>query len=90
MMASKDKIVYTLKKRKDTKEFHLFEAVKKDNDSCTPEKESICKMMNLSESEKEDNYFACQDADSARISCANKGEAVCGVCVSHLYKTYKK
>lgn len=81
------KQVYTLKKRKDTGELHLFEAYQESgSDSCIPDQESICKKMKKDESEK--NLFACQNEDKARNLAANQGRKVCGVCISHLYATY--
>jgi hypothetical protein len=81
------KLVYTLKKRKDTDELHLFEASQKaDAKDCTPQKESICGKMNKSESEA--NVFACQTEEAARIQAASQGRKVCGICISHLYATY--
>lgn len=42
--------------------------------------------MELSESEE--CKFACADKTTARIKCAEIGEKVCGICVSHLYTTH--
>lgn len=78
--------VYTLKRRKDTKELHLFEGRMTANDRCNIEASSICKKMNKNDGD--DNVFACQTADTARTECAQIGRAVCGICVSHLYDTY--
>lgn len=79
--------VYSLKKRKDTEECHLFEATPIENgDKCTPKSKSICKKMTKEESIV--NIFSCQDEKSARLKCAEKGRAVCGICVSHLYADY--
>jgi hypothetical protein len=79
-------VVYTLKKCKETEELHLFRATPTQDGKCTPEKQSICEKMDVSESEA--NIFACQKEDAARISAANQGRKVCGICVSHLYETY--
>lgn len=80
------KVVYTLKKKKDTNELHLFEAFPAENNKCTPKNMSICNKMSTDESSG--NIFACQSEDDARTSCANQGRKVCGICVSHLYATY--
>lgn len=80
------KIVYTLKKKKDTEELHLFEAAMNLDNSCSPEYNSICKKMNKNESSA--NIFTCQTENNARIECAKIGRLVCGTCVSHLYETY--
>lgn len=77
---------YTLKMKKDTKEYHLFKG-KKTPDGCTSNQKSICEKMDKSESAK--NIFACADENSARIKCSEIGREVCGICVSHLYSTYK-
>lgn len=77
---------YTLKMKKDTKEYHLFKGTMKP-DGCTSGQSSICEKMDKSESAK--NIFACQDENSARTKCAELGREVCGICVSHLYATYK-
>jgi hypothetical protein len=76
---------YTLKEKKDTNEYHLFEG-DFTPDGCTSSNLSICEKMKKSESEK--NIFACKDEKVARIKCAEQGRKVCGVCVSHLYTTY--
>lgn len=78
--------VYTLKKKKDTEELHLFRAKPAPDNKCTPEKESICKRMEKSESSE--NVFACQSEDEARKECAKIGRKVCGICISHLYESY--
>lgn len=80
---------YTLKKREDTEEYHLFEGnllgIKKCDTNLV--KESICRMMNIDESVG--NVFTCIDKDKALEQIAKIGSAVCGVCTSHLYKTDK-
>ena len=76
---------YTLKKKKDTKEYHLFEG-DFTPDGCNSPSLSICEKMKKSDSEK--NVFTCLDENEARIQCANEGRKVCGICVSHLYTTY--
>lgn len=82
-------IVYTLKKKKDTEELHLFEAeMNTAGTECTPKEKSVCREMDKSESSS--NKFTCEDEKTARIKCAEIGRAVCGTCVSHLYATFKK
>jgi hypothetical protein len=76
---------YTLKKKKDTGEYHLFEG-SMTKDGCTSKQVSICEKMDKSESTG--NIFACADEDLARKKCAEIGREVCGICVSHLYTTY--
>ena len=80
------KTVYTLKKKKDTQELHLFRATPTPDDKCTPEAKSICKGMASGDMEK--NIFACKSEQEAREECAKAGRKVCGTCVSHLYETY--
>lgn len=79
------KAAYTLKKKKDTEESHLFKGIFKDQ-GCTSELQSICKKMKKNESIS--NTFVCYDEDQARLKCAEQGREVCGICVSHLYATY--
>lgn len=79
---------YTLKRRKDTEEYHLFEGnllgIKKCDTNLV--KESKCKMMSIDENDG--NIFTCEDEDQARLRIAKIGKQVCGVCTSHLYTTY--
>lgn len=77
---------YTLKKKNDTEEFHLFKGEMTEK-GCTSINISICEMMQKKDSEK--NIFACKTENDARIECAKIGREVCGVCVSNLYTTYK-
>ena len=76
---------YTLKRKKDTNEYHLFKG-KMTEDGCTSGQVSICKKMERDDSSG--NIFACKTEDEARLECAKKGRKVCGICVSHLYETY--
>lgn len=78
--------VYTLKKKKDTEELHLFRATPAPDNKCIPESQSICKKMDKNESSE--NRFACQSETDARLECAKIGRQVCGTCVSHLYESY--
>lgn len=82
------KVVYSLKMKKDTKEFHLFRAIPSEDNGCIPENYSICKEMVRTDSSG--NMFTCKQENEARIECAKIGRKVCGTCVSHLYETYKK
>ena len=81
------KIVYTLKRKANTEELHIFRATPASDNKCTPERESICKKMNNNESSEV--IFACLSEDDARVKCAKIGRQVCGTCVSHLYETYE-
>lgn len=76
---------YTLKKKKETGELHLFKGKMTDN-GCTSNQKSICQKMDKSESSG--NKFQCCKEDKARAKCAEIGREVCGICVSHLYTTY--
>jgi len=77
---------YTLKKKKETGELHLFKGSFKDN-GCTSADISICNKMKKEESEG--NRFQCKNEDEARTLCASIGRQVCGICVSDLYETYE-
>jgi len=81
---------YTLKKKEETEEYHLFEgnllSIKKCDTNLV--KESICKMMSIDENGG--IIFTCEDEDQARLKIAEIGKQVCGVCTSHLYANYKK
>lgn len=79
---------YSLLRRKDTEELHLFEGDMQPDKTCTVPNKSICLMMIKAESDK--TIFSCKNENDARVSCANQGRKVCGVCVSHLYATYGK
>jgi hypothetical protein len=76
---------YTLKKKKNTEEYHLFQG-KMTKEGCTSNQVSICEKMDKSESAG--NIFACEEENSARKKCSRIGKAVCNICVSHLYTTY--
>lgn len=76
---------YTLKKRKNTEEYHLFEG-DFSIEPCTSNKLSICKKMDKSESLG--NTFMCYTEDKARKRIAEIGRSVCGVCTSHLYTNF--
>lgn len=76
---------YTLKRKKNTEEYHLFEG-DFSQEPCTSKKLSICKKMDKSESQG--NAFTCFNEEQARKQIAEIGRPVCGVCTSHLYTTY--
>lgn len=78
---------YTLKRKNETEELHLFEGVFTEANKCTSGAKSICGMM--AKTDSSGNIFACRNENDARIECAYLGRKVCGVCVSHLYATYK-
>ena len=78
---------YTLKQKKETEELHLFEGEFSEPGKCSSGATSICEMM--AKADSAGNVFACKNEDDARIECAKLGRKVCGVCVSHLYATYK-
>ena len=76
---------YSLKKKKETSELHLFRAPM-NGTNCQPEKSSICNKMKLSDRVADE--FVCKTESIARIKCATLGRQVCGTCVSHLYADY--
>jgi hypothetical protein len=76
---------YTLKRKKDTEEYHLFEG-NFSQEPCTSKIESICKKMDKLESAG--NKFQCLNENQARLEIAKTGRQVCGICTSHLYTTY--
>jgi hypothetical protein len=80
--------VYSLKKKGNTGESHLFDATESTTTlgNCTPAMNSVCRKMKKTEST--DNIFTCLKEAAARTACAAQGRAVCGICVSHLYTTY--
>ena len=77
---------YTLKKKRETDELHLFEGDMTDGGGCTSAAKSICRKMDKADSSG--NVFSCKTDKEARIKSAEAGRSVCGVCVSHLYTTY--
>ena len=82
------KIAYTLKKKRDSDELHLFKVKFVDLKTCHVPDESMCGMMRKDEGV--DNRFSCKDEAAARLRCSNIGRHVCGTCVSHLYGTFVK
>lgn len=78
--------VYTMHKRRDTHEYHLFEGEMTEPGKCSVPVYSICKKMKKQESAQ--TVFACQSEAYARANAAEIGRPVCGTCISHLYATY--
>ena len=78
--------VYSLKRKKDTQELHLFEGEMTEPGKCLPDSTSVCREMTRTESVE--NIFSCSPVNEARTECAAIGRPVCGTCVSHLYTTY--
>lgn len=79
------KILYALREKGDTEEYHLFEC-RPIGEKCSCLKTSICGKMNYNEQVK--TIFTCNEEDSARIKIARIGRSVCGICASSLYSTY--
>jgi len=77
---------YTLKKKNNTEEYHLFEGDFTIAPNCNSNQLSICKKMNKIESEG--NSFTCYNENKARTRIAEIGRPVCGICTSHLYTTF--
>ncbi len=85
------KQLFSLLKKKDTQELHLFITRRTSDGSCviaSDDKKSICKKLEFKDSVTDSNSFHCENADSARKKCADIGSRVCGPCVSHLYANY--
>lgn len=82
--------LFSLNKRKDTGEYHIFLNKKNSENKCVfAETESICGRMTKTQSAPK-AVFSCKSEDKARAECAKIGRDVCGTCVSHLYTDYKK
>lgn len=80
--------VYTLKKKKDTEEHHIFEGEWTDNETprhCSVSQKSFCKKATREESSFIDR--SCMSENRTRMVAAEMGRSVCGICVSHLYAT---
>lgn len=73
--------IYTLKEHPRTGEYHLFEATPAPEDRCTPEKKSMCELMDTVKG----NIFACKSEKEAFLECAKLGKKVCGNCMKELY-----
>ncbi|WP_337967216.1 hypothetical protein [uncultured Flavobacterium sp.] len=81
---------YTFKKEKDTHEIHIYEGNFTDTPTpCNSDPQSICKDPNKATSLNIPNAV-CLNENEARQKASEIGRNVCGVCVSHLYTTYKK
>lgn len=81
--------LYTLVKRKQSGELHLFESVINDDSKCEATSNlSVCSAMNINQ--KGEAVFTCLVEDDARKECAKVGRAVCGNCVKNLYATNYK
>jgi len=82
--------LYTLIKRKDTEELHLFNSdiQESDNKCYRLEEHSMCRAMQRNEGEK-NAIFACKDEIETRTESAKIGRAVCGNCIAQLYTTYE-
>lgn len=80
--------VYSLIKKKETEELHLFESQKDVLGLCRKKSNSVCKAMNLSE--KESILFECLSEKDVRLECAKIGRQVCGNCIKSLYATYSE
>jgi hypothetical protein len=77
--------LYSLKKKVNTNEMHLFECTPSVS-SCFCNQKSMCAKMD--KNEPHTNEFLCNDENAARVKIANKGRQVCGNCTSQLYTTY--
>lgn len=79
--------LFSLSKRKDTGEFHLFLNKRDSEGKCVfASRKSICGHM--SASDRDGSIFSCSTDEVARKKCAAIGREVCGTCVSHLYADY--
>jgi len=78
-------IAYTLKKKKGTEEYHLFDG-RMTAEGCTSKQISVCGKMDKEESSG--NEFSCEEEDSARKRCAKIGKKVCVDCIGHFYTSY--
>lgn len=78
------KVVYTLKEHPRTGEYHLFEAIPNDDNTCTAKSRSMCKAMDRISG----NKFACKSEKETFIKCAELGREVCGNCMKELYGTH--
>ncbi len=79
-------VAYTLKKKKGSGEYHLFEG-RMTEEGCTSKETSLCGHMERSQSDE--NIFACEEENSARKKCAKIGKNVCSICIGKLYTTYE-
>ncbi|PWU31978.1 hypothetical protein DK254_02965 [Pseudomonas sp. RW407] len=77
--------MYTLRKRNDTEEVHIFLADPRPDGKCASRQNSICRKAPRAETTV---TKACLTEQEARLASAKIGRKVCGTCVSHLYETY--
>jgi hypothetical protein len=93
-MAKEDELknqLFSLLKKKDTQELHLFITERTSDGKCvvaSADDKSICKKLDFKNRANDDQSFHCATANSARKKCAEIGTRVCGTCVSHLYANY--
>lgn len=80
-------ITYSIRKRNESEEHHIFEGRQTSRDpiKCESQSESICRKSKFSET----NWIklSCLSENQARMKAATLGRVVCGTCVSHLYAT---
>jgi len=82
--------VYTIRKKKDSEEHHIFEAEwipDSDPRSCSSDLKSICQKLGRGHSAAIGANTNCMTEGKARREAATLGRVVCGICVSHLYAT---
>lgn len=77
-------IYFSLHKRQNTEEFHLFQLEKIEQNHGA---HSLCNQLKLVDSEI---ILSELMEDQARMKCANGGKQVCGACVSQLYSDFTK
>lgn len=71
---------YTLKQN-HTGQYHLFEATKNSDGSCTSANKSMCTKMDYIKESK----FTCKDENNTFLECAKLKKEVCGNCMQELY-----
>lgn len=86
---SVNELAYSFIKYEDTDEVHIFEG-RFTTERCTANHTSICSKIEDRRAENMVNVITCLNEDEARLKAAEIGRTVCGVCISHLYTTYKK
>ncbi|WP_449434323.1 hypothetical protein [Pseudomonas putida] len=78
-------VVYSLRKKDQTDEIHIFLADKTDT-GCVSRQNSVCRKM--AKADTSEQVKTCLKEGEARTESAILGRKVCGTCVSHLYSTY--
>jgi hypothetical protein len=80
-------ITYSIRKRKESEEHHIFEGKLLTTDplQCENQLESICKKVAHKDTDNVNE--SCRSEEVARATAAKLGRKVCGTCVSHLYAT---